>query len=134
ELAPDGILLSNGPGDPMELTSYFLNIKRITSSFPTLGIGLGHQLVALAHGAKTKKLSYGHRSINQPVKEHATGKVFMTSQSHGYLVEKESIKETDFIISYENVNDKSIEGLKHTSLPIQSLQFHPVAEPGPSDT
>ncbi|MDG5787488.1 carbamoyl phosphate synthase small subunit [Evansella sp. AB-P1] len=133
-LKPDGVLLSNGPGNPMKLQPWFSEIKVITEHFPTLGICLGHQLIALAHGAKTKKLAFGHRGGNHPVKEILTGKVQMTSQNHGYVVIEESINYNDFQVLFRNVNDKTVEGLKHVSLPIQSVQFHPEAHPGPSDT
>jgi carbamoyl-phosphate synthase small subunit len=133
-LRPDGVLLSNGPGDPMELQPWFLEIKKITQHYPTLGICLGHQLIALAYGAKTSKLAYGHRGANHPVKELLTGKVKITSQNHGYVVEDESINKNVFQVTYRNVNDKSIEGLKHVTLPIQSVQFHPEAHSGPNDT
>jgi carbamoyl-phosphate synthase small subunit len=133
-LRPDGVLLSNGPGDPMELSPWFLEIKKITQSFPTLGICLGHQLLALAYGAQTSKLAYGHRGANHPVKEIETGKVKITSQNHSYVVVDESINKNVFQVTYRNVNDKSIEGLKHATLPIQSVQFHPEAHAGPNDT
>ncbi len=133
-LQPDGVLFSNGPGDPSELQPFFLNIKRISESFPSLGICLGHQLIALANGAKTEKLKFGHRGGNHPVKELQTGKVWMTSQNHGYVVVEESIDPQLFQITYRNVNDRSIEGMKHRYLPIQSVQFHPEAHAGPSDT
>ncbi|WHY78771.1 carbamoyl phosphate synthase small subunit [Neobacillus sp. WH10] len=131
---PDGILLSNGPGDPMELKKWFPEIKKITQAFPSLGICLGHQLIALAYGAKTTKLAYGHRGGNHPVRELNTGKVKITAQNHGYVVVDESIDENIFDVTYRNVNDRSIEGLKHQSYPIQTVQFHPEAHPGPSDT
>jgi carbamoyl-phosphate synthase small subunit len=133
-LAPDGVLLSNGPSDPMELKQWFPEIKRITQHYPTLGICLGHQLIALAYGAKTTKLAYGHRGGNHPVKELMTGKVKITAQNHGYVVVDESIDTNVFKITYRNVNDRSIEGLKHVKYPIQTVQFHPEAHPGPSDT
>lgn len=133
-LNPDGILLSNGPGDPMELKKWFPEIKKITQAYPSLGICLGHQLIALAYGAKTTKLSYGHRGGNHPVKELTTGKVKITAQNHGYVVIDESIDNTVFGVTYRNVNDQSIEGLKHKTYPIQTVQFHPEAHPGPSDT
>lgn len=133
-LAPDGVLLSNGPGDPMELKQWFPEIKKITRYYPTLGICLGHQLIALSYGAKTEKLAYGHRGGNHPVKELMTGKVKITAQNHGYVVVDESIDSTIFDVTYRNVNDKSIEGLKHHHYPIQTVQFHPEAHPGPSDT
>jgi carbamoyl-phosphate synthase small subunit len=133
-LNPDGILLSNGPGDPIELKKWFSEIKKITQNYPSLGICLGHQLIALAYGAKTKKLAYGHRGGNHPVKELLTGKVKITAQNHGYVVVDESIDTKVFTVTYRNVNDRSIEGLKHKNLPIQTVQFHPEAHPGPSDT
>lgn len=133
-LRPDGVLLSNGPGDPMDLQPWFLEIKKISQHYPTLGICLGHQLLALAYGAKTEKLAYGHRGGNHPVKELFTGKVKMTAQNHGYVVVDDSINKNIFQVTYRNVNDHSIEGLRHVHLPIQSVQFHPEAHPGPSDT
>ncbi|RHW34297.1 carbamoyl phosphate synthase small subunit [Oceanobacillus profundus] len=134
EFEPDGVLLSNGPGDPLALARYFPDIKRITKNFPTLGICLGHQLLALAYGGKTKKMQYGHRGGNHPVKDMQTGKVWMTSQNHGYVVEKDSLSKQNFDIWFQNVNDHSLEGIKHRQLPVQSVQFHPEAHPGPSDT
>ncbi|MGJ9383356.1 carbamoyl phosphate synthase small subunit [Salipaludibacillus sp. CF4.18] len=133
-LSPDGILLSNGPGDPMEMAPFFPQIRALTEKYPTLGICLGHQLIALAYGGKTKKMPFGHRGGNHPVKELLTGKVRMTSQNHGYVVVEESIDQQSFQVLFKNVNDRSLEGMKHVSLPIQSVQFHPEAHPGPSDT
>ncbi|MBU9723030.1 MULTISPECIES: carbamoyl phosphate synthase small subunit [Bacillaceae] len=134
ELEPDGILFSNGPGDPMALQPWLKEMKKMTEAWPTLGICLGHQLIALAHGARTKKLAFGHRGGNHPVKDLLTGKVWMTSQNHGYVVVDESLDSENFQILFRNVNDGTVEGLKHKSLPIQSVQFHPEAHPGPSDT
>lgn len=131
---PDGIIFSNGPGDPAKLNAWASEYKKIASAYPSLGICLGHQLIALAFGSKTKKLDYGHRGGNHPVKNHHTGKVFITSQNHGYTVINESVNTNEFSILYTNVNDQTIEGLKHKSLPVQTVQFHPEAHPGPSDT
>lgn len=133
-LSPDGVLFSNGPSDPMNLAEWFPEIRKITQTYPSLGICLGHQLIALAYGAKTSKLPYGHRGANHPVKELATGKVKITAQNHGYVVIDESIDPSVFEVTFRNVNDHSIEGLKHVKYPIETVQFHPEAHPGPSDT
>ncbi|MCM3569448.1 carbamoyl phosphate synthase small subunit [Neobacillus mesonae] len=133
-LNPDGVLFSNGPGDPKALKQWFPEIKKISQYFPTLGICLGHQLIALAYGAETEKLAYGHRGGNHPVKELMTGKVKITAQNHSYVVKDESIDNKVFDVTYRNVNDRSIEGLKHKHYPVQTVQFHPEAHPGPSDT
>lgn len=133
-LSPDGVLFSNGPSDPMELEPWLPEIKKISQHYPSLGICLGHQLIALSYGAETKKLAYGHRGANHPVKELLTGKVKITAQNHSYVVVDESINQQVFDITYRNVNDQSIEGLKHVEYPIQTVQFHPEAHPGPSDT
>ena len=133
-LNPDGVLFSNGPGDPMELKKWFPEIKKISQHYTTLGICLGHQLIAHAYGASTTKLKFGHRGGNHPVKELDTGKVKITAQNHGYVVVDESIDSSIFDVTYRNVNDQSIEGLKHKLYPIQTVQFHPEAHPGPSDT
>ncbi|RLQ96079.1 carbamoyl phosphate synthase small subunit [Falsibacillus albus] len=133
-LNPDGVLFSNGPGDPMDLIEHLGEIKKMTEHFPSLGICLGHQLIALAYGAKTSKLRFGHRGGNHPVKDLQTGKVSMTSQNHGFVVEEQSISEEIFKITHINVNDRTIEGIQHIDLPVSSVQFHPEAHPGPSDT
>lgn len=133
-LNPDGVLFSNGPGDPMELKKWLPEIKKVSQNYPTLGICLGHQLIALAYGARTTKLKFGHRGGNHPVKEITTGKVKITAQNHGYVVVDDSIDSSIFDVTYRNVNDQSIEGLKHKLFPIQTVQFHPEAHPGPSDT
>lgn len=133
-LNPDGIVLSNGPGDPQVLAPYFSAIKGWTERYPTLGICLGHQLIALAYGGKTSKMPFGHRGGNHPVKDISTGKVSMTAQNHGYVVEEDSLADTDFQVLFRNVNDRSVEGIKHIKLPVQTVQFHPEAHPGPSDT
>lgn len=133
-LKPDGIMLSNGPGDPMQLTFYLPIIKKLALQYPTLAICLGHQLLGLAFGATTKKLKFGHRGANQPVIDLLKKKVFMTSQNHTFIVDDNSLKGTGFTATYLNVNDKSVEGMTHESLPIISVQFHPEAHPGPSDS
>lgn len=132
-LHPDGVLLSNGPGDPKQLTPVLPSIKQVIEQYPTLGICLGHQLVALAMGGDTKKLLFGHRGSNHPVKDENTHKIFMTSQNHSYVVDEESINGTGLKARFYNLHDQSVEGLSHKKLPIQTVQFHPEANPGPAE-
>ncbi len=130
---PDGIMLSNGPGDPTECVEVIENLKKLyATDIPIFGICLGHQLLALATGATTEKLKYGHRGANHPVKDLALGRVFITSQNHGYVVSK--INEDVAQISHVNVNDGTVEGLKYKGKKIFTVQFHPEACPGPQDT
>lgn len=133
-LRPDGILLSNGPGNPKKLLHLTGQIKRLAIMFPTMGICLGHQLLALAFGGDTQKLRFGHRGSNQPVQDLLTKKVYITSQNHSYVVTDDSLKQTGFTPRYVNINDKSIEGMSHSKYPITSVQFHPEAHPGPTDS
>ncbi|HEX6923303.1 MAG TPA: carbamoyl phosphate synthase small subunit, partial [Bacillales bacterium] len=129
----DGLLLSNGPGNPKQLKSYLAKIKRLALAYPTLGICLGHQLLALAFEGDTEKLKFGHRGANQPVQDLQTGKVGMTAQNHSYVVTEESLTDTDFVTRFRNVNDGSVEGMVHRTKEIASVQFHPEGHPGPSD-
>lgn len=133
-LKPDGILLSNGPGDPKQLKDQLPTIKKLAETYPTLAICLGHQLLSLAFGGNTKKLKFGHRGANQPVIDLIHKKVFMSSQNHSFVVDDESLNKTPFSIRYRNVNDGSVEGMTHPNLPIFSVQFHPEANPGPADS
>ena len=128
--AYDGLFLSNGPGDPMDLPEVAEEIKKVIGKKPIAGICLGHQLISLALNGETKKLKFGHRGVNHPVKDLEKGKVIITSQNHGYYVS--GIPE-DVEVTYVNVNDKTIEGIKHKKYPVQSVQFHPEASPGPKD-
>ncbi len=130
-LSPDGIMLANGPGDPAENVEIVKNIKELAGKRPILGICLGHQLFALAMGGQTRKMKYGHRGANQPVKELASGKVFITSQNHGYEVVADSVPCGE--LSYVNVNDGTCEGMEYADLDVSTVQFHPEACGGPHD-
>ncbi|MCI9553457.1 MAG: carbamoyl phosphate synthase small subunit, partial [Acutalibacter sp.] len=134
-LGVDGLMLSNGPGDPAENVDLVENLKKIMElKLPTFGICLGHQLLALAHGCTTKKLKYGHRGGNQPVKNQETGRIYITSQNHGYAVVSESIDPQWGRELYKNVNDGTCEGVRYTDMPAFTVQFHPEACAGPLDT
>lgn len=133
-LGLDGVFLSNGPGDPKDLMPQLPELKAIIEKYPTMGICLGHQLISLIFGCDTERLPYGHRGANHPVKDLRTGKVYMTSQNHGYVVKEDSLADSPLRMTFRNVNDKSTEGVEHESLPIFSVQFHPEAHPGPADT
>lgn len=132
-LGLDGLLFSNGPGDPAALQHLFPTYRDWAERYPSFGICLGHQVLASAFGAKTTKLAYGHRGANHPVMNLRTKRVSMSSQNHSYVVESASLKDTPFSVLYENVNDGSIEGLVHDTLPLTTVQFHPEAAPGPAD-
>jgi carbamoyl-phosphate synthase small subunit len=129
---PDGIILSNGPGDPTDCGSYLVTVKELIEKKPILGIGLGHQLVALAAGAKTARLKYGHRGFNHPVKDMRSGVTFITAQNHGYVVQGD-IDDNKMEICYVNMNDGTIEGLRLINKPVFTVQFHPEAKAGPKD-
>ncbi|ABS22770.1 carbamoyl-phosphate synthase, small subunit [Bacillus cytotoxicus NVH 391-98] len=132
-LSPDGIMLSNGPGDPKDVPEAIEMLKGIIGKVPLFGICLGHQLFALASGANTVKLKFGHRGLNHPVKHLETGKVAITSQNHGYAVEEESVKGTDLEITHVALNDGTVEGLRHKKFPAFTVQYHPEASAGPED-
>ena len=134
DINPDGIMLSNGPGDPSDNTKIIQEIAKLCeSNIPIFGICLGHQLLALARGATTSKLKYGHRGGNHPVKNLETGRVYITSQNHGYAVEAQSLP-SFAKMSFMNVNDGTCEGVKYCDIPAFSVQFHPEACGGPHDT
>lgn len=134
-LNPDGIMLSNGPGDPADNVLSIQTLRElIPAQIPTFGICLGHQLLALANGAKTEKLKYGHRGGNQPVKDIALDKTFITSQNHGYAVIGESVPSEEGEVSHINGNDGTCEGVRYTNAPAFTVQFHPEACGGPHDT
>ena len=132
---PDGIMLSNGPGDPKECTSIIAEIKKLyDSDTPIFAICLGHQLMALATGADTHKMKYGHRGGNHPVKDLQTGRVYISSQNHGYVVDTDKLDDSVAVPAFINVNDKTNEGLSYVGKNIFTVQFHPEACPGPQDS
>jgi carbamoyl-phosphate synthase small subunit len=133
-MKPDGILLSNGPGDPEPVTYAVRTIQGLIGRYPIFGICLGQQLLGLAFGGKTFKLKFGHRGANHPVKNLFTGQVEITAQNHGFCVDMESIKDPEIEITHINLNDQTLEGMRHRSLPIFSVQYHPEASPGPHDS
>ena len=131
-LNPDGVMLSNGPGDPAENTEIIAEITKLMGRVPVFGICLGHQLMALSQGGQTTKLKYGHRGGNQPVKDLAEGRTYITSQNHGYAVVSDSVK--NGVVRYVNANDGTCEGVDYPELRAFSVQFHPEACSGPHDT
>jgi carbamoyl-phosphate synthase small subunit len=130
---PDGLFISNGPGDPAAVDYTIESLKKTAGKVPTFGICLGHQLLGLAMGATTYKLKFGHRGGNQPVKNLDTGRVEITSQNHGFAIDKESLERAGGIITHLNLNDNTVEGFRHKDLPVFSVQYHPEASPGPHD-
>ena len=130
---PDGVVLSNGPGDPCILKYAIENARKLIREYPTLGICLGHQITALALGARTYKLKFGHRGVNHPVKDLETGRVFITSHNHGYAVNVDSLNGTGLRVRQVSLNDHTVEALTHVELPILTTQYHPEGHPGPCD-
>jgi carbamoyl-phosphate synthase small subunit len=132
--SPDGILLSNGPGDPEALAYAVEAIRNLLDKKPIFGICLGHQLLGLAYGGRTFKLKFGHRGANQPVKDLKSGRVSITSQNHGFCVDPASLNPEEIEVTQVNLNDQTCEGMRHRTLPVFSVQYHPEASPGPHDS
>ncbi|MDE7464266.1 MAG: carbamoyl phosphate synthase small subunit, partial [Clostridiales bacterium] len=133
-LAPDGVMLTNGGGDPADNTDIINELRKLNQKkIPTFGICLGHQLLALSRGATTRKLKFGHRGANQPVRDAVSGRTYITSQNHGYAVVPSSLPESA-VLRFTNANDKTAEGIDYTDMPAFSVQFHPEACSGPHDT
>ena len=133
DMKPDGLLLSNGPGDPAGVPYVVETVKELLGKIPIFGICLGQQMLGLALGGKTYKLKFGHHGANHPVKDLKTGKIYITVQNHGFCVDIDSLNKKDIEITHINLNDNTLEGMRHKKLPIFSVQFHPEASPGPHD-
>jgi len=133
-LQPDGIVLSNGPGDPAVCSYAVKELAGVVDQIPIFGICLGHQLLSTALGGTTFKLRFGHRGGNHSVRDNINGKCYITSQNHGYAVDRASLTGTRAVVRFENLTDNTIEGILHPDLPLMSVQFHPEASPGPQDT
>ena len=133
KLRPDGLFVSNGPGDPAALDYAVRPLQGVLGKVPIFGICLGHQLLGRAIGAETFKLKFGHRGGNQPVKNLDTGRVEITSQNHGFAVERKSLEAKGGVVTHLNLNDNTVEGFRHRTLPVFSVQYHPEASPGPHD-
>jgi carbamoyl-phosphate synthase small subunit len=133
-LKPDGVFLSNGPGDPEPLRTQVSNIRKLIGKTPIFGICLGHQLLGLAMGGKTYKLKFGHRGANHPVLNRLNNRVEITSHNHGFAVDPDSLNGNDIDLTHVNLNDQTLEGFRHRSEPAFCVQYHPEAAPGPHDS
>jgi carbamoyl-phosphate synthase small subunit len=133
EMKPDGVFLSNGPGDPEAVAYLIESVRNLLGRVPIFGICLGHQIIGLAAGGRTYKLPFGHHGANHPVKDLATGRVEITAQNHGFAVDPASVESLGWAVSHVNLNDGTCEGMRHRELPVFSVQYHPEASPGPHD-
>ena len=133
KIKPDGLLLSNGPGDPAAVKYVIETTRKLIGKLPIFGICLGHQMLGLALGGKTYKLKFGHHGANHPVKDLKTGRVSITVQNHGFCLDSDSLNKKEIEITHINLNDQTLEGMRHRKLPLFSVQFHPEASPGPHD-
>lgn len=129
-----GLVITNGPGDPARLQSIAGEVRALWDEMPVMGVCLGHQILAIAAGALTFKLPFGHRGSNHPVRDETTGRVAITTQNHGYAVDEASIEGTGFEVTHHNLHDGTVEGMRHRRLPIFSVQYHPEGRPGPQDS
>jgi carbamoyl-phosphate synthase small subunit len=133
-LKPDGVFLSNGPGDPEPLQAQIVNVRKLIGKTPIFGICLGQQILGLACGGKTYKLKFGHRGANHPVLNQLTQRVEITSHNHGFAVDRDSLNTSDIEFTHVNLNDETLEGFRHRRYPVFSVQYHPEAAPGPHDS